>query len=181
MACPPGQCGPCSFRRAGASEVKSDHLQAAGLVTQRQHREIVWDHSRELRGYGGGQLVWRQLRHKRIRDVEQRSQPVPLPDCFLPGEEGLDGDGKFAGDSLQECQLGWSGIEGRHGAEAESAEPVIAGSEGDEHSGTDPEVASERVRTPASESQTRQVRLRVAAGSAIPNPPDPGRPASEGS
>ena len=127
----------------GTSEVKSDHLQAAGLVTQHQHRELVWDHSCELRGYGRGQLVWGQLRHKRIRDVEQRSQPVPLPDCFLPGEEGLDGDGKLAGNPLQECELGWTGIERRDGAEAERAEPVIAGSEGNEHRCTDPEVASE--------------------------------------
>ena len=59
-------------------------------------------------------------------DVEQRAQPVPLPDCFLLCEEGLDRDGELAGNALQERDLGRTGIEWRYGAEAERAEPVIA-------------------------------------------------------
>ena len=78
----------------------------------------------------------------------------------LPGEEGLDGDGKLAGDPLQECQFGWTGIDTAPGAEAERAEPIIAGSEGDEgHRGTDPEARERVVRTPASESRTRDVEI----------------------
>jgi hypothetical protein len=101
---------------------------------------------RELVGYRREQLVWGQLRHERIRDVEQRSQPVPLPDCRLLGEEGLDRDGELAGNALEERDFGRTGIEWRYGAEAERAEPVITGSEGDEHHCADPE-GRERVCT----------------------------------
>ena len=57
------------------------HIEQAGLrIAQRQQRVIVPDDLRELVGYGGKQFVSFQLRYKRIRDVEQRAQPVPLPD-----------------------------------------------------------------------------------------------------
>ena len=118
------------------------HIEAAGLIAQRQHRVIVPDELRELVGYRRKQLVSIQLRHKRIGDIEQRAQPVPLPDCLLLCEEGLDRDGKLAGNALQERDFGRTGIEWRYGAEAECAKPVIARSEGNEHQGTDPEVAS---------------------------------------
>ena len=133
------------------------------------------DHPRELLGYRGEQLVPRQFRHKGIGDVEQRAQTVPLSNSVLLGEEGLDGDGELAGDSLQERYLGRTGIDWRHGAEPERAEPVIAGSQRNEHQRTDTQLASDVVRTPASEFRIRDVRLRAAAGSAIPNRPDPGR------
>ena len=84
-----------------------------------------------------------ELRHKRIRDVEQRAQPVALPDCCLPGEEGLDRDGELAGNALQERYFGGSGVEWLDGAEAERPEPVIARSQGDQYQGTDPELASD--------------------------------------
>ena len=47
----------------------------------------------------------------------------------------------------------------RRGAEAERAQPVVAGSERDEHRCTDPVVAREPSRPPASESQTRAVEI----------------------
>ena len=100
------------------------------------------DDLRELVGYRREQLVSIQLRHKRIGDVEQGSQPVPLPDCCLLCQEGLDGDGELAGDPLQERDLGRAWLDLRHGAEAERAEPVIPGGQWDEHQSGDVEVAS---------------------------------------
>ncbi len=67
----------------------------------------------------------------------------PAPGLPPAWREGLDRDSELAGNSLQERYLGRTGIEWCHGAEAERAEPVITGSEGDEHRWTDPEVASE--------------------------------------
>src|SRR5271165_1270403 len=118
------------------------HIEAGALIAQRQQRIIVPDELRKLGGYRRKQVVPLQLRHKRIGDIEQRLQPVALPDCFLLCEEGLYRDGKFAGNALQERDLGRTRIKWRYGAEAECAKPVIARSEGDEHHGTDPEVAS---------------------------------------
>ena len=57
------------------------YIEAAGLIAKREQRAIVPDDLRELGGYRREQLVSIQLRHERIGDVEQRSQPVPLPDC----------------------------------------------------------------------------------------------------
>src|SRR5581483_7179911 len=83
-----------------------------------------------------------QLRHKRIGDVEQGSQPVPLPDGLFPCEKGLDRDRELAGDALQERDLGWTRMEWRHGTEAERAQLVIARRQGNEYQGADVEVAS---------------------------------------
>src|SRR5208283_4766198 len=68
--------------------------------------------------------------------------PVPLPDCLLLCEEGLDRDGELAGNAPQERDLCRPRIEWCYRAEAECAKPVIACSERNEHRCTDPEVAS---------------------------------------
>ena len=61
---------------------------------------------------------------------------------FLLREKGLYRDGELAGNSLQERDLGRTGIERRYRAEPECAKPVIARSEGDEYQGADPEFSS---------------------------------------
>ena len=109
-----------------------------------------------------------------------RSRSRSRTACLLC-EEGLDRDGELAGNALQERDLGRTGIEWRYGAEAERAEPVIARSERDEHQSADPEVASAPDELRPASFRLERWRLRAAAGSAIPNRPDPRRPAAEGS
>ena len=85
------------------------------------------DDLRELLRYRGKQLVPSQLRHQCIRDTEQRTQPVPLADCLLLCEEGLDRDGKLAGNALEESDFGRTRVEWRYGADTQRTEPVIPG------------------------------------------------------
>src|SRR3984893_17009541 len=75
------------FEKLRTGGMQRVHVEAAGVVAQRQQRGIVPDDLRELVGDGGEQLVAMQLRDQRIRNIEQRSQPVPLPDGGLLGEK----------------------------------------------------------------------------------------------
>src|SRR5438067_963316 len=88
------------------------------LVPQGQHREIVPDHPRELRGNLGEQLVGRELRHKGFGDLEERTQTVALSYQILFGEERLHCNGELAGDSLEEREFLVAGRKHRETAEA---------------------------------------------------------------
>jgi hypothetical protein len=60
---------------------------------------------------------------------------------FLFGEEGIDRNRELASDPFEESQFRWTGLKGRHRAEAECSEPVITRGEWDEHYGADPDRA----------------------------------------
>ena len=69
-------------------------------------------------------------------------QPVPLPDCLLPGEEGLDCDGELGGNSLQKGYLARTRIVWRHRTEPERTQTTLAGSEGNENESANPELSA---------------------------------------
>src|SRR5580692_7760290 len=103
---------------------------------------MVPDQLRELRAYGRKQLLRRQLRNQRIRDVEQRGQAIAFAHCGLPGKKAFYGYGELGGNTLQEFHFRRAGLIRRHRTETECAEPVLAGGERNEYQSAEPELGT---------------------------------------